>query len=392
MLSYIVLVLALAAAVGGWIWRRKELAAADASGRAPKKLPSLVSLVGVWVFINVLAGVLWPETERRVITIGSSSGIAQIGGYTLTSTMLVCWIILLVVLLICLLIRFVAVPRMQDVPHGLQTVLEGTVNFFAKKARKLYTLAIAAGLWASIGFLAKIIMPNAEKRPIGVEIFAGRMENITVLGSPLSATVLISWIIMAVILVLCLLIRFCVVPKMKDVPTSAAQHVLETAVDFAAGYTHSTAGPLGEILPSYIFSLALFMIGCASVELFGLRAPTSDITMTFSMALITFFLINYYGIKEHGVIGRLKSFGAASPIAAPFKFISDLALPVSMACRLFGNMLAGMIVMDLIYTVLASFSFGIPSVLGLYFNLFHPLIQVFIFVTLTLTFINEAAE
>ena len=66
--------------------------------------------------------------------------------------------------------------------------------------------------------------------------------------------------------------------------------------------------------------------------------------------------------------------------------------PVSLACRLFGNMLGGMIVMDLLKSSLGGYAVGIPAVAGLYFNLFHPLIQTYIFVILSLTFINEAAE
>lgn len=55
-------------------------------------------------------------------------------------------------------------------------------------------------------------------------------------------------------------------------------------------------------------------------------------------------------------------------------------------------MLGGMIVMDLLYMALGNLAVGIPSIIGLYFNVFHPLIQTFIFVTLSLTFIGEATE
>ena len=75
-----------------------------------------------------------------------------------------------------------------------------------------------------------------------------------------------------------------------------------------------------------------------------------------------------------------------------FRAIAEIAIPVSMACRLFGNMLGGMIVMDLIYSALGNGAIGLPSLAGLFFHVFHPLIQAFIFVTLTLTFINEAIE
>ena len=74
------------------------------------------------------------------------------------------------------------------------------------------------------------------------------------------------------------------------------------------------------------------------------------------------------------------------------KLVSDIAVPVSMACRLFGNMLGGMIVMELLYSALGAFAIGIPSIVGLYFNVFHPLIQAYIFITLSLTFIDEAME
>ena len=92
------------------------------------------------------------------------------------------------------------------------------------------------------------------------------------------------------------------------------------------------------------------------------------------------------------MLGRIKSLAQPTPVVFPIRVISDCAVPVSMACRLFGNMLGGMIVMDLIYKSLGNGAIGIPSVVGLYFNVFHPLIQAFIFITLTLTFINEATE
>lgn len=257
-----------------------------------------------------------------------------------------------------------------------------------KKSKKLPTLLFLLGLWFSIGMLVRVFFPNAEGKPFHVEIWARRLD---IGGFSLSQTVLISWGIIAVMLVLCLLIRFLVVPRMKDVPTGV-QNLLETAVEAVAKYSEKTGGELGENLPAYIFSLAFFMLLSAAAELFGIRAPTADITLTFSMALVTFFLINYYGIRQKGIGGRIRSYAQPTPVVFPFRLVSDLAVPVSMACRLFGNMLAGLIVMELLYYALGSFAFGLPSVVGLYFNLFHPCIQIFIFATLTLTFINEAAE
>ena len=136
----------------------------------------------------------------------------------------------------------------------------------------------------------------------------------------------------------------------------------------------------------------MFVVSCAAVELLGVRAPTADITMTFALALVTFVLINFYGLRKKGVGGRIKSLAQPTVAVFPIKIVSELAVPVSLACRLFGNMLGGMIVMDLLYSALGNAAIGFPSVLGLYFNVFHPLIQTYIFITLTLTYIGEAVE
>ena len=90
--------------------------------------------------------------------------------------------------------------------------------------------------------------------------------------------------------------------------------------------------------------------------------------------------------------GRIKTLAEPSPVVFPIELVSQVAVPVSLACRLFGNMLGGMIVMDLLYWAMGNAAIGLPSVAGLYFNVFHPLIQVYIFITLTLTYIGEATE
>lgn len=74
---------------------------------------------------------------------------------------------------------------------------------------------------------------------------------------------------------------------------------------------------------------------------------------------------------------------------APVKLLSDLAVPVSLACRLYGNVLAGMIVMELIYSVTTIL---IPPLLSLYFSVFHTAIQVYIFVYLSLSYVGEALD
>jgi len=258
----------------------------------------------------------------------------------------------------------------------------------SKLFRVLPTMLIVVGGYL---FLTRLLPIIFGPEPTPTLEFSLMPERVQVFGFSLSYTVIYTWIAMAVLIIGAIIIRLTVFKKPKDTP-GGAQNVVELIVETVSNYTNAQAHGTGEFLCSYILTIGALLVMSAFLELFRLRPPTSDITMTFSLAFMTFLLINIYGIKRKGVFGRIKSLASPTPLVFPFRIVSDMAIPVSMACRLFGNMLGGMIVIDLLYMALGSNAVGIPSVLGLYFNAFHPLIQTFIFVTLTLTFINEAIE
>jgi F-type H+-transporting ATPase subunit a len=261
----------------------------------------------------------------------------------------------------------------------------------SKKQKRLRALATAlnvAGIYLIATRIINIIFGPHPGGGLEVSIWP---ERVDFLGFKLSTTVIYSWYAMAALIIAALVLRFTALRRLKDQPRGL-QNALELVIEAITKYTDSQARGAGELLASYIFTVALFLIACAGLELFGLRTPASDIMLTFALALITFVMINAYGIKKKGVAGRIKSLASPTPVVFIIRVVTDLAIPVSMASRLFGNMLGGMIVMDLIYNSLGNNAIGIPSLVGLYFNVFHPLIQAFIFVTLTLTFINEAIE
>lgn len=200
---------------------------------------------------------------------------------------------------------------------------------------------------------------------------------------------LVGWGVMAALIVIAVLLRIFVIPRLESVPRGV-QNALEAVVELAEGYSSSKTVYLGQPMFGYIFTVGAVLIGFAFAELFGFRSPSSDITFTLALSLISFVMANWYGIRQRSVRGRLKSLANPSPLLMPIRIVTDLANPVSMACRLFGNTVSGMIVMDLVYSFLGSAAVGIPSVLGLYFNVFAALVQAFIFITLTLININEA--
>jgi F-type H+-transporting ATPase subunit a len=257
-----------------------------------------------------------------------------------------------------------------------------------KRLKKLYTAVMVLGGYVALVYLVELIAGAPPKKELYVSIAPERFDFF---GLSMSTTTLFTWIIMAVLILAAIILRLIIVRRFEEIP-KGLQNVLEIAVEYITDYTKNTAHGVGEVLASYLFTVAAFLVACACIELFGFRTPAADITMTGALAIITFVLINFYGILNKGFGGRVKALASPTPVVLPIRIITDLAIPVSLACRLFGNMLGGLVVMELLRSALGKFAVGIPSLAGLYFNVFHPLIQAYIFVTLSLTFINEATE
>jgi len=257
-----------------------------------------------------------------------------------------------------------------------------------KRLMVLATMICVIGVYIFLTRLINIVFHPEGHHDLEFSLWPNRVE---VLGLNLSITIIYTWVAMAFLIAGALLLRLTVVRRFEALPRGA-QNVIETVAEVVGKYTNTQAHGTGEFLCSYILSIASLMLMSAFLELFRLRPPTADITMTFALAFMTFLFINVYGVRRKGTLGRIKSLASPTPIVFIFRVISEIAIPVSMACRLFGNMLGGMIVIDLLYMALGNNAVGIPSVAGLYFNVFHPMMQTFIFITLTLTFINEAIE
>ena len=257
-----------------------------------------------------------------------------------------------------------------------------------KRNKSLATMLACIGAYIFLTSLITLLFGVQESHQLEFSLLPERM---VVFGFSLSETTLYTWLAMAILIFGAIIIRVTIVTNFKHIPTGK-QNVIEAIVETVGRYTIDKVHGTGEFLCSYILTIGSLLLTCAFVELFRVRPPTSDITMTFACALMTFIMINGYGIKRKGVIGRIKSLAEPTPAVFIFRVISDIAIPVSTACRLFGNMLGGMIVIDLLYMSLGNGAIALPSIAGIYFNVAHPLMQTYIFVTLTLTFISEAVE
>lgn len=206
-------------------------------------------------------------------------------------------------------------------------------------------------------------------------------------GIPISETVFNTWIIMAVIMIAVSL----AVRNFKTVP-SGVQNVVEIVVDGINGLVKQTMGEHRMNFAPYMGTLLIFIAFANIAGLFGLFPPTADINTTLALAIMTFFAIHFFGVKSKGG-GYFKGFLEPFPLLLPLNIIGELATPISLGFRLFGNVLGGMIIMTLLYNALGLMAIvPIPAVLHVYFDLFSGLLQSFIFTMLTMVFVSMAVD
>ena len=146
----------------------------------------------------------------------------------------------------------------------------------------------------------------------------------------------------------------------------------------------------GPKFANYIGTLAAFILLSNISGLFGLRSPTADYGVTLPLALITFVMIQYNGFK-YQKLGKVKGWFEPIFLFFPINIIGDLATPVSMSLRLFGNILSGSVMLGLVYGLLPKLCTLIwPAALHAYLDLFSGAIQTFVFCMLTMVFIADA--
>jgi len=180
---------------------------------------------------------------------------------------------------------------------------------------------------------------------------------------------------------------------------SKKQIVAEFIVEMVYKLTKNTMGAHNVNFAPYVGTLIIFLLLGNSLGLYGLRPITADVNMTFALSLITFFLIQYNSIKSMGIKGKLKHMCEPYVFMFPLKIIEEIAKPISLGFRLFGNILGGVIVMSLIFTGLGGLCHMlhlpipileavIPLPANLFFDVFEPIVQMFIFTMLTMVFIS----
>lgn len=260
--------------------------------------------------------------------------------------------------------------------------------------------------------LAMIILPFAGAAALKV-VTKPPSEEISITGAmiyftipmplqdlPITEAQVNSLAVMIAILGLCLYLTH----GITVMPHSKRQLAAEWIVEKATALVEDNMGKRFLGFAPFVAAIMALSAFSSLSSLLGLFPPTSDMNIVAGWAILVFILITHYKLKG-GLLPYVKGFFEPVPIFAPFNIIGELATPVSMSFRHYGNVLSGVVIATLVSYALQGVSkallgwlpgalgqfpflqIGIPAVLSLYFDIFSGCMQAFIFAMLTMLYI-----
>ena len=203
------------------------------------------------------------------------------------------------------------------------------------------------------------------------------------LNVPVNWTIASTWIVMAILIVVSWLATRYLKTGNK---VSHWQTAMEVVVKAIYGQINEvTKSNVMSYLP-FIGTLFIFILTCNILTIIPeFKTPTASLSTTMALASMVLFGVPFFGIKNAGLKKYLKKYIEPSPAMLPFNILSEITSTGSMAVRLFGNVLSGVIIGS-ICMMLVPFILPLPmQVLGL----FTGMIQAYIFAMLALMYVSS---
>lgn len=263
--------------------------------------------------------------------------------------------------------------------------------------------------------LAMIILPFIGCMVLRI-LTRGASEGISITGAQvyldipmpilgnliISESQVVSLAVMISLLGLCLFLTH----GIAVIPNSKRQLAAEWIVEKVKGLIDDNMGERFKTYGPFIAAIMGLSVFSSLSSLLGLFPPTSDVNVLMGWAILVFGLITYYKLKG-GVWNYIKGYFSPIPLFAPMNVIGEIATPISMAFRHYGNVLSGVVISTLIASALQGLSrmvlgwlpgamgeipflrIGIPAILSMYFDVFSGCLQAFIFAMLTMLNISN---
>ena len=265
----------------------------------------------------------------------------------------------------------------------------------------LLTVMIIAPLVAAM--LLKILTTPAAE---GISISGARIFftiPMPLQDLPITEAQINSWLVMISILGVCLLLTHGLSEDRRGFRQMAAEWIVEKLDGLVSGNME----PVFSAYAPFIGSIMALSVFSSLMSLIGVFPPTSDLNVVGGWAILVFILITKNKLKA-GIGSYAKGFLEPIPVMLPMNLISEVATPVSMSFRHFGNVLSGSVISALVAWALQSASamllgwlpgflgeipflqIGLPAILSAYFDVFSGCIQAFIFSMLTMLYISNA--
>ena len=267
--------------------------------------------------------------------------------------------------------------------HGGSMTKKQTILFIS------VVLAVCAVLIVGIVLTNGLYVRDTDIQESMQDAVLHEGDKIDLFGLMVNPGLISAYIVTGVILLFAAIVRIFVIPRFKRIP-GKFQLVLEEAVGMFDNMAKTNSSHRNNFLGAYIFAAAAYIFIGTLFELVGfpwvsaagksvtLPAPLSDINGAIALGCLSYLVILAGGI----VTNRARGLG---------RTLKEFSLPISMSFRLFGALLSGLLVSELVYSYL-SLSFVLPVVVGVLFTVLHALVQAYVLATLTALIYGEVCE
>ena len=344
------------------------------------------------------------------------------GGGGLSPGLLFAFTVTAALLIAAACIRVFVVPRFQYTPGKLQLLLEEAVEisdgvarrgggawnrflrfivgvchffqFLGRVARE-HTKAVTVWIGTTLVLLVAALLAGSPGRAESVQetmrdAVLHEANRVRLFGvKEVSPGLVSAFVVTAALLIAAACIRVFVIPRFQYHP-GKLQLLLEEAVGLFDGMARGSSPHRHGFLGAYIFAAGAYIFFGTLFELLGLQipstegipialpAPLSDVNAAIAMGTLSYLVIMSGGIAGNGVKGVGKT-------------LKEYSLPISMSFRLFGALLSGLLVTELVYYYV-SLSFVLPVLVGVMFTLLHALIQAYVLTMLVSMYYGEVSE
>lgn len=261
-----------------------------------------------------------------------------------------------------------------------------------KNRKKIFLAAWLALIAVIVVGIVLLLPPEPKHESIQIvmkDSVLHEHNKMSFFGLEVNPGLISAYMVTAILLLGAALVRIFAIPRFKTVP-GKFQSVIEMLVEFFSDMAHKNSRHEPHFVGAYIFSAGVYIFFSTIFELFGVQwmttaghsmslpAPISDINAAVAMGVMSYVVILGGGIVFGGVKGALG-------------VLKDFSLPISMSFRLFGALLSGLLVTELVYYSI-TLSFALPIIVAVLFTLLHAAIQAYVLTTLVSIFYGEAVE